>query len=207
MEKKKIIFGLAIFFVLVVSISTFAYYTNIGRWLDQQRNNDGFGGEGQIRLAVDFIEDGCGIDTMLDTVTGLCWTKNLNIANGTRQWALDNSYPEPTWTGTGYSWPSGRSETDYPAFNECNQLSIGGNSDWRLPTRAELLTLIHEIGPSGTTCTTLTNFGFENCQTMYWSSNQRGSSPSLAFGVLLNAGVSYGLVKSVSFYVACVRRN
>ena len=206
-NKKKIIFGITVLFVLIFSMSTFAYYTNIGKWLDQQ-TNPYVDGEGQIRLAEDFIEDGCGTDTILDTVTGLCWTKNLNVASGTRQWATDNSYPEPTWTGSGYSWPSGRVDTDYPAFNECNQLSTGGNSDWRMPTRAELLTLINEIGPSGTTCTTLDGFGFINCQNnWYWSSNQRGSSTSVALHVDLSTGLSSNGLKTSAGYVACVRRH
>lgn len=196
-------------FALVFSMSTFAYYTNIGKWLDQQRNDDGHGGEGQIRLVEDFIEDGCGTGTMLDTVTSLCWDKNLDVAGETRQWATDNSYPEPTWTVSGYSWPSGRSALDYPAFNECEQSSTGGHTDWRMPTRAELLTLINEIGGSGITCATLNNFGFENCRmSVYWSSNQRGSMTSNAFTVSFNNGLSNHYAKTDIFaYVACVRRD
>jgi hypothetical protein len=99
-------------------------------------------------------------------------------------------------------------ETDYLAFKVCDDLTTGGNSDWRMPTRAELLTLIDEIGSIGTTCTTLSGFGFLYCQNnWYWSSNQRGSSTTIAFRVSLGSGSSYGGGKTDSYYVACLRRN
>ncbi len=202
-----IIMGVILTFVVFFSINGIAYYTNLGKWLDQQTNSY-VDGEGQQRLLEDFIEDGCGSDTMLDTVTGLCWDKNLNRNGSTLQWALNNAYPEPLWSGAGYTWPAGRVDTDYPAFKACNDLMVGGNTDWRMPTRAELLTLIDEIGVSGTTCTTLTSFGFTNCQnSFYWSSNQRGSSTSYTFNVNLNGGNSAAYAKTDIYYVACVRRN
>lgn len=192
---------------IITSLFTFGYYSNINKFLVQEQNNVYVDGKGQHRLAEDFIVDGCGTGTILDTVTGLCWDKNLNVGAGTKQWATNTAYPEPVWTGSSYTWGS-YVATNYPAFKVCDDLTTGGNTDWRMPTRAELLTLIDEIGPAGTTCTTLGGFGFTNCQnSYYWSSNQRGSSTTGAFRVSLGYGRSDVLGKTGNYYVACVRRN
>lgn len=204
-NKKRLISIIGLISIIFVVIS-FAYYTNINKFLDEQQNVY-VDGECQERLAEDFINNGCGTDTILDTVTGICWAKNLNQGSGTKKWAINNTYPEPIWTGTEYNWGS-QSDTDYPAFKICNDLTTGGHSDWRMPTRAELLTLINESGSSGSTCSSLTNFGFTNCQnSYYWSSNQRGSYTTYAFNVHFDFGYSYSVGKTYSNYVACVRKD
>jgi len=200
------IIGVISLFTILTSLLIFAYYSNINKFYNEQQNAY-VDGEGQHRLAEDFIVDGCGTGTMLDTVTNLCWDKNLNIGAGKKLWALNNTYPEPIWTGTGYNWGA-QVATDYPAFKVCDDSTTAGHSDWRMPTRAELLTLIDEIGGSGTTCTTLEGFGFTACQnSYYWSSNQRGSSTTSAFLVYLDFGFSSYGDKIVGYYVACLRRN
>jgi hypothetical protein len=180
-NKKNIVIIIGIFslFTILLSLSSLAYYTNIGKWLDERENY--VNGEGQKRLAEDFIVDGCGSETILDTVTGLCWDKNLN-RHGTSKWSN--------------------------AVSDCDGSTHAGHSDWRLPQRDELMTLVDLIGGGGTTCSTLGVFGFTGCQnSRYWSATTYQSNAGPAWVVNFNSGHSSNYDKANNYYVACVRRN
>jgi hypothetical protein len=175
-----IIIGIFLVFTILLSLSSLAYYTNIGKWLDEQENSY-VDGEGQKRLAEDFIVDGCGSETMLDTVTGLCWDKNLN-RHGTSTWSN--------------------------AVSDCDGSTHAGHSDWRLPQRDELMTLVDLIGGDETTCSTLGVFGFTGCQnSRYWSATTYQPNTGSAWIVYFNDGYSGNVGKTSNSYVACVRRN
>lgn len=187
--KKNQILRKIIKIVLVLSLISyflflfsFAYYSNINKFFLEQQNSY-VDGEGQHRLAEDFIIDGCGTGTILDIVTGLCWLKNMNT------FELQN------WTN---------------AFVDCSSLDYVGHTNWKLPSRAELLSLIDEIGPSGTTCITLESFGFINCKDhYYWSSNSMATNNDRRFTIYFyNNGYCSNRDKSYDgYHVTCVRRN
>jgi hypothetical protein len=167
--------------VILFSIFTYAYYTNTHKFFEDSRKNDGNSGFALERDSSDFIEDGCGSGTMLDTVTGLCWLKDMNTF-GQKDWS--------------------------PALTDCSNLDYAGHSNWELPTKPELYTLIDEIGPSGSTCTTLINFGFTNCQdSYYWSSNEYQPDTAYAWHVDFNGGADGSLGGTGTHYVTCVRRD
>jgi len=195
-----------IFSILYSLLSVDAYYTNINRYFDDSRKADGFYGFALERTSNEFIVDGCGSGTMLDTVTGLCWDKNMNHNGSTLQWSTVNTYREPVWNNATkiYSYPSGK--VNYPAFAYCEDLVLSGQTDWRLPSDNELHTLIDQIGVLGQTCTTLTGFGFTNCQNnYYWADREYKPITSSAWLVDFNLGFDNGLGKTVNYYVVCVR--
>ena len=167
--------------ILLLSIFTFAYYTNVNKYFSDSIKNDGNGGLALKRTGNEFITDGCGIGTILDTVTGLCWLKNMN------------TFGAQTWTN---------------ASINCSNLNYAGHTNWVLPTRNELFTLIDQIGTSGTTCTSLTGFGFTNCQpAFYWSQDVYQPNTVGAWIVPFNSGGSYIYAKTNTYYFTCVVRN
>lgn len=178
LSKKIIFITVLTLFTILLSLFTFSYYTNTAKFFEDSRKADGFSGYALEREANDFIVDGCGADTMLDTVTGLCWDKSLN-RHGTSNWAT--------------------------ALTDCSNLNHAGHSDWRLPERDELMTLIDEIGGDGSTCTTLSGFGFTGCvNDYYWASNVYQPNTASAWNVGLHNGYVYASGTHVN-YVACVR--
>jgi hypothetical protein len=211
MEIKNKIKTLGLIFALIISLTLVSgYFTNTNKFYSDSNKDGGLamGSFGLERNSTDFRSNGCGTGTMLDTVTNRCWQKDLNSI-GTKQWATNSAYTEPTWnlTNNNYTYPVGRVKSDYPAFEYCDDLVLGGNSNWKLPSRKELFTLTDEIGGSGSTCTTLTGFGFTNCQNSYYRLNlEFAAFTTLAWIVDFNSngGSAFG-GKTNSYYVACVR--
>jgi len=196
---------LTVLFLFLLFISN-AYYTNITRFYDDSRKADGFGGFALERTSNEFIVNGCGVGTMLDTLTDLCWDRNLNHNGSTIQWSTVNTYEEPIWNNVTkvYSYPNG-TKANYPAFAYCEDLVIDSNSDFRLPTSLELFTLIDQTGAFGSTCTTLTGFGFTNCQNnYYYVSSVYLPDTNYASAVTFNNGVNSAYLKNSLHYLVCV---
>ena len=134
------------------------------------------GGTGQIRSSDEFLIDGCGSGTVYDKLWDLCWEKD------------GSSY---------YNWNS--------AVSHCDSLTLGGSSDWRLPTVKELMTLLYHNG-YGTTYSRLNSIGFQNIKNSYYWSSELYSSSS-AYLVLFNYGHSSHTGLSFSRYVLCIRNS
>jgi len=197
---------------MISTSSLFAYYTNIHKFFNDNRQSDGQGGFGQERQQEEFIVDGCGTDTMLDTLTGLCWDKNFNHNGATLQWAVDVTYREPKWNKTtkAYDYPVGRTVDDYPAFKYCEELSLGSHNDWRLPSRGELMTLASEAGPNGHSCSNLQSFGITNCVNSIYLTQLEWSGDSFQKPMSVNINSfsdDHGSRKHQLFYVVCVRKH
>jgi len=116
-----------------------------------------------------------------DNLTGLMWTQDANLPAGTRTWQ--------------------------PALDFANGLDLCGFTDWRLPNRKELRSLInYSVANSATV---LIAQGFANVQdadpVRYWTSSTVAGTPATAWSVHLNYGNVYPFVKSSSFYVWPVR--
>jgi len=210
-SKRVVVFVLLLSVCMISMSSLFAYYTNIHKFFNDNRQSDGQGGFGQERQQEEFIVDGCGIDTMLDTLTGLCWDKNFNHNGATLQWAIDVSYREPKWNKTtkAYDYPVGRTVDDYPAFKYCEELVLGSHNDWRLPSRNELMTLASEAGPSGHSCSNLHSFGFSNCVGIHLTQTEwNQASFEKAMGIDTNSfSDAENCAKNHFFYVVCVRKD
>lgn len=208
--KKIKIVSIICLILIVSSFLSFAYYTNLNKFYEESRTNDGYNGFSLERKSEGFIENGCGTDTMLDTVTGLCWEKNMNSA-AIIKWSTSPAYQEPIWNKStkSYIWPIGRINTDYPIFNYCNNLTLGENNDWRVPSRDELMTILNELY-NESTCSKLSSFGFTGCiETYFWTSDQTIDDTSYAWIIILSNGydrVSY-TDKHSNLYGICVRRD
>jgi hypothetical protein len=125
--------------------------------------------------------------TVTDNLTGLMWLKNAG-AGGSKTWRAVLTY--------------------------CNDLDLGGHTDWRLPNVKELQSLI-DYGQYNPALSNTAGIGqwtegnpFTDVQSGgYWSSTTYESITSLAWGVSLDSG-SAGLGnKDDGHYVWPVRSN
>jgi hypothetical protein len=124
-----------------------------------------------------------GNGTVLDTKTGLTW-QQVNAGSGMTQTAA-------------LTYCSG------------NSASLPGNG-WRLPTVAELTTLVDYSQPSSTSVAMIDPTAFPNTPaTFFWSATPAAGSPGNAWPVDFSAGLlewlGVGVVSSSSFMVRCVR--
>jgi uncharacterized repeat protein (TIGR01451 family) len=141
----------------------------------------GTGQDGEIQAGVarpdpGFTDHGDG--TITDNLTGLMWTKNANLPGGSKPWQ--------------------------EALDYCNNLTLGGYNDWRLPNRKELysFTDFSRDDPS-----LPTGYPFTNVQAYhYWSSTSDAGYPVSAWIVGVWSGSVYDGNKSYHYdYVWPVR--
>lgn len=137
----------------------------------------GTGQDGELQMGVPwpnprFYDNGNG--TVTDSLTGLMWTKNANLAGNYMTW--------------------------YQAVDYCNNLTQGGYTDWRLPNLNELESLIND--DVANSATWLNNQGFTNVQSDgYWSASTNACYPSVAWIVRMDYGrVSYDDKSSIIYY-------
>jgi len=120
----------------------------------------------------------------------------------------DNGDGTVTDGNTGLMWQQteGGSMDWEGAITYCEDLSLAGYRDWRLPNIKELESITDDslYDPAIDT-----NYFPDAHAAYYWSSTTRASNSSFAWGVGFHGGnVSsyvYGRNKSDSFYVRCVR--
>ena len=130
-----------------------------------------------INLAnADFIRDGSK-EVVLDTKTNLMWQDNNDTKTIKKNWS--------------------------DAIDYCENLTLGGYSDWYLPNINELRSLADRsrynpaIDPA-----------FKNVVSYgYWSSTTFMSHTSAAWYVYFNGGTDNWNGKSYTVYVRCVRHS
>jgi hypothetical protein len=109
---------------------------------------------------------------VLDNLTGLIWARNANMG-GAMTWSNAVAY--------------------------CEGLTYGGQSDWRLPNRRELMSLIDDSRSNPALCNTAgtgkwtENDPFTNVQSgdWYWSSTTLGGMSSTAWVVYMDQGLAH----------------
>jgi Protein of unknown function (DUF1566) len=96
-----------------------------------------------------------------DNLTGLMWPSDADLPAGAQTWQV--------------------------ALNFANDLNLCGSTDWRLPNRKELRSLInHSLANNAATLNTL---GFSNVQeNYYWSSSSYAGDTTQAWIVLMSEG-------------------
>jgi hypothetical protein len=92
----------------------------------------------------------------------------------------------------------------FDACYECLNKAVGGRKGWRLPTVEELASLVDTSAESAPPLPS--GHPFNNVQpSYYWSSTTSAGDPNLAWLVSLSLGDVYGLDKSSTCNVWCVR--
>ena len=144
----------------------------------------GTGQDGELRMGVAwpnprFVSGtGTEADCMIDNLTGLMWPKNGNLAGGTKTWQEGLDY--------------------------ANSLNYCGHTDWRLPNRKELFSLVNREEPDSAAW--LNTEGFNNVQSsFYWSSSTDVSDTYYAWSVYMGSGSVFSYYKVNSSYVWLVR--
>jgi len=120
----------------------------------------------------------------------------------------DNGDGTVTDINTGLMWQQGDTQNStkrkwQTAIDYCGDLSLAGYSDWRLPTRHELKSVVHygKYNPA------IDSKYFPACKTddWYWSSSTYAGSTGSAWYVHFNGGHDYVSSKSTALFVRCVR--
>ncbi|MBI5675717.1 MAG: SBBP repeat-containing protein [Nitrospirae bacterium] len=147
----------------------------------------GTGQDGAYNInPMSYTDNGDG--TVTDNNTGLMWQQDENP--------------------TTYNWyqASGTYDATYNPLSQdvCGELTTGGYTDWRLPTKKELMSIVDYSIPSPVPTINTTYFPNANAS-YYWSSTTFASYPDYAWHVYFGNGyvLSYG---KYNFYdVRCVR--
>ena len=130
-----------------------------------------YGQDAQYQGAPPAYQDN-GNQTVTDRKSGLIW---MESDDGTRR----------TWQG---------------AVDYCNGLDFAGRSDWRLPARFELDSIVDygRFYPA-------INPVFCSQSSFYWSAMPYAGDPVYAWGIYFNDGGDHWLDKINKYYVRCVR--
>lgn len=124
--------------------------------------------------------------TVTDNNTGLMWQQNDDAA-------LHN------W----YEAAGVLDEKHNPDLSSvCKELATGDYTDWRLPTRKELIGII-DYGRQAPAIDSTTFPGTKPSN--YWTSSSNAGNPDSAMSVYFGNGYIYNNLKSNSYYVRCVR--
>ena len=140
-----------------------------------------------------------GNGTVRDNNTGLIWQK-CSVGQ--------NNDASCSGTAATYNWyqASGTYDASYNSSSRsvCGDLSWGGYTDWRLPTKKELQKIVdYSIPYPGPT---IVGAYFPNTVSSgYWSSTAYASYPYGAWVVYFSYGYVNGYGKYGNYYVRCVR--
>lgn len=187
-----IVFLSAMYFGLYLSTSVIAYQlpdTGQHTCYDDQGNEitcpepgePFYGQDAQYQGPEPAYQDN-GDGTVTDLNTGLIWMQNT--ADTDEDGDIDSN-DELEWQ---------------PACDYCADLSYAGHSDWRIPNRRELASIV-DYGRSYPAINPV--FGCRS--SIYWSGSARAGDPGGAWGVGFGSGGVYGDSKDLDGYVRCVR--
>lgn len=110
--------------------------------------------------------------TVIDMHTGLVWIESEGDI-------------QRTWQG---------------AISYCNELAFAGQTDWHLPTKLELESIV-DYGKSSPAL----NQVFSCPNSFYWSATPYMPNPSYAWSVFCRDGADHWVHKTNNYYVRCVR--
>lgn len=147
-----------------------------------------------------------------DEVTGLYWEVKVNCGgvNYENPHCAENTYtwydPNPATNGGNAGTPGdGVITFDTRQFIQAmNDANFGGFSDWRMPEREELRSIV-DYGIPSPGPTIDTGYLPNPVSSYYWSSSTDAVSPGSAWSVLFSSGISGNGLKSVSWYARAVR--
>lgn len=142
----------------------------------------GTGQDGEYNInPMSFTDNGNG--TVTDNNTGLMWQK-CSVGQNNDATCSGSAVP--------YNWykASGTYDATYNPSSEdvCGSLSLGGYTDWRLPSKKELMSIVdYSIPAPGPTINT--TYFPNTVQFLYWSSTTNANNPNNAWVVYFGHGV------------------
>jgi hypothetical protein len=124
------------------------------------------------------------------------WQDDAAVATVTKSWVTQANFDAKQYGDT-----SGDT-----AVNYCFDLNLSDHTDWRLPSRAELVSLSN----FGTNSPAIDTLNFQNIaadgNVSYWSATPRLNTTQFAWNVNFNYGGQYSLgARNLAFHVRCVR--
>jgi hypothetical protein len=123
--------------------------------------------------------------------------------NGAEPDFLDNTNQTITDQQSGLIWTKSSEGLQYTwqdAISYCNELVFADQTDWRLPVKFELESIVDygKFFPAS-------NEIFDCEGSFYWSSTAHTGNPEYAWSVFCNDGADHWVHKSNKYYVRCVR--
>ena len=156
-----------------------------------------------------------GDGTVTDYVTGLMWEQKddsggIHDKDDTYNWNSSGSPYPPD--GTAFTVFLDTLNGGATGVGDCDSGDgltesggFAGHCDWRLPTVAELRTILLEPSPCGTNpCIDEDVFG-PAVSSFYWSATTTAGFPDFAWGVFFGGGNVFSDGKAGSHYVRAVR--
>ncbi|MEN6538889.1 MAG: DUF1566 domain-containing protein [Mizugakiibacter sp.] len=118
---------------------------------------------------------------------------------------IDNGDGTVTDTTTGLMWSKGTVGDASICWNDadtaCRELTLAGHRDWRLPTRAELLSLVDDTRHDPAIDSSI----FECHPSWYWTSTPTAWASSCAWLVSFSYGLAYFNPRNGLAFVRAVR--
>lgn len=109
---------------------------------------------------------------------------------------------------TGLEWeqePDSTTRTHANALTHCDELSLAGQDDWRLPERDELASLVDLDNSGGNPDLPLGHLFSDVQSSNYWSATSVVAVPANAWNVNFNLGIVSAFNKGLTTFVWCVR--
>jgi len=151
------------------------------------------------RFLYDTLKEGYIRDDVKEVVTslrtGLMWQDNTAAETVEKLWLTPLNYYKCTTNGTDCENTAGDTAATY-----CTNLTLGGYSDWYLPSKEELVGIV-----KGSTAPTISSVFHHTASSDYWSSTTSAGNSSKAWGIYFNNGYQNRNPKAYSAYVRCVR--
>jgi len=139
-----------------------------------------------------------GNETVTDSQTGLIWEKKTTTPGSGENVRdprdVDNTY---TWEYAVGDWID---KLNGRLIANVTDGAFAGYTDWRLPTLAELQTIVDMSAPGRINAT----FG-PNAAAAYWSASRRELGPSIAWYVLFGNDIPVSVGVPFKFHVRAVR--
>jgi hypothetical protein len=144
----------------------------------------GTGQDGELQTGIQWPEPRfhADVDTVLDRLTGLVWSRRADLAG---RWT--------TWEGA------------FQVVADMNAKQLGGRTSWRIPTINESESL---VDASRHTPALPVDHPFQDVQEAYWSSTSSGFEPDWCMALYMYKGaVGVGQKKDANFSVWAVSRE
>lgn len=157
-------------------------------------------------LSIRITDHSSGVDQTIEIISPA--TVRAAVASAVRsptQRFVDNGDGTVTDTTTGLMWSKediGDRQSWEPADKACRALTLAGFSDWRLPTRAELLTLVDDTRHEPV----IDVSAFPACKSSwYWTGTLTAWDPSCAWFVYFSGGSTSYYRRGSGAFVRAVR--